>query len=124
MPLTYDIVAESPQVRVAASEAVSMPAMIAIMEQVAADPRFRPDFSVTFDLRSATYTAELADGDALVAALRQQKGTFRGRFAVVVPKSLEILTRLYCALATAGGFDRIGCFTSMVEAQTWCKAPS
>ena len=121
MPLGYDIVTEAPQVRVVGSGTVSMSAMIAIIGRVAADPRFHSHFTVTFDLRAATYTAELADGDALAAVLSQKNADFQNRFAVVVPESLHFLVRLYCALTALGGFDKIQCFASMDEAQEWCR---
>jgi hypothetical protein len=123
MPLAYEIVAEDPQVRVVGTGAVSMASMIAIIQQVAADPRFRSQFTVTFDLRATTYTAELADGEALVAVLRQKKTDFQNRFAVVVPDALHVLGKLYCLLAAMGGFDKIKCFPSIEEAQAWCRIP-
>ena len=121
MPLTYDIVAEAPQVRVVGTGAVSMSAMIAVIGEVAADPRFQSHFTVTFDLRAASYTAELADGDALAGVLGQKKTDFQNRFAVVVPESLHFLARLYCALTALGGFDKIQCFTSIDQAREWCR---
>ena len=121
MALGYDIVAEPPQVRVVGRGEVSMSAMITIIGQVVADPRFHSHFTVTLDLRTATYTADLADGDALASVLRQKKTDFQNRFAVVVPESLHFLARLYCALAVIGGFDRIQCFTNMAQAQEWCR---
>ena len=124
MGLRYDIVAEAPQVRVVGAGPVTMSAMIAIIGQIAENPRSRSHFTVTFDLRAATYIADLADGDALVAVLRQKKTEFQNRFAVVVPESLHLLARLYCALATIGGFDKIQCFTNMDQAQEWCRTQS
>ena len=121
MPLSYEIVEETPQVRVSGTEAVTMPEMIGIMEEVAADTRFHSDFTVTLDLRMATYTAELSDGDALAAVLNQKKMDFRNKVAVIVPQSLHFLVRLYCALTALGGFDKIQCFTSMDEALKWCR---
>jgi hypothetical protein len=121
MGLGYDIVDEDSQVRVVGTGIVTMSGMIAIFQKVAEDPRFRSYFTVTFDLRKATYRAELADGDALVAVLNQKKTDFQNRLAVVVPESLHLLARLYCALTTLGGFDKIQCFTSMNQAQEWCR---
>ena len=121
MALSYNIVSEAPQARIVSHGAVTMSAMIDSVERLAADPRFDPQFTVTLDLREATYTAELADGDALSAVLNRKKGRFQNRFAVVVPEALHFLARLYCALATVGGFDKIRCFTSMDEAETWCR---
>ena len=71
-----------------------MTAMIAVIERVAADPRFRSEFTVIFDLRAATYEAELADGEALAAVLGKKRADFQNRFAVVVPESLHFLARL------------------------------
>lgn len=121
MPLSYEIIAEAPQVRVVATGAVSMSEMIAVIGRVAADSGFDPHFTVTFDLRAATYTAELDDGYALAAVLSQKKKRFQNRFAVVVPECLHALTNLYCALVTVGGFNRIQCFTSMDQAREWCR---
>jgi len=98
-----------------------MSAMIGIIQQVSTDPHFRSHFTVTLDLRSATYTAELADGDALATVLKQKKKDFQNRFAVVVPESLHIMAKLYCLLTSMSEFDKIQCFTSMDEAQEWCR---
>jgi len=68
-----------------------MTAMIAVIGWVVADPRFRSDFTVTFDLREATYDAELADGETLAAVLGKKRTDFQNRFAVVVPESLHLL---------------------------------
>ena len=122
MGLGYDIVDEAPYVRVVGTGAVSMSGMIAIFQKVAEDPRFHSHFTVTFDLRKATHRAELADGDVLAAVLNQKKTDFQNRLAVVVPESLHLLARLYCALTTLGGFDKIQCFTSLDQAQDWCRA--
>jgi len=98
-----------------------MSGMIDILAEVVADPRFQSHFTVTFDLRGVAYTAELSDGDTLAAVLKQKKTDFQNRFAVVVSESLHFLGRLYCTLATVGGFDKIKCFTSMVQAEAWCR---
>ena len=121
MPLSYVIVDEAPQVRVVGTGSLSMSAMISVMREVAADPLFHSHFTVTFDLREASYTAELADGDTLAAVLRQKKSDFQNRFALVVPESLHFLAKLYCSLVTMGGFENIKSFTSMDRAQEWCR---
>ena len=121
MPLHFDINSAESHVRITGTGSLTMGAMIAVIQQVAEDPSFRSHFTVTLDLRAATYTAELSDGDALVAVLRQKKSDFQNRFAVVAPESLHFLARLYCALATMGGFDRIQCFTNIEEAHAWCR---
>jgi hypothetical protein len=121
MPLRYEIVAAERHVRIEGRGSVTMPGMIAVVERVAADPGFKPEFTVVFDLREASYAADLQDGDALAAILRQKKSDFRSRFAVVVPESLHFLAKLYCQLANIAGFDRIRCFTAMEEARQWCR---
>ena len=121
MGLGYAIVDEAPQVRVVGAGAVSMSGMIAIFQEVAEDPCFHSHFTATFDLRKAKYRAELADGDILSAVLNQKRTDFQNRLAVVVPESLQLLARLYCALTSLGGFDKIQCFTSMEKAQEWCR---
>jgi hypothetical protein len=121
MPLSYDIVDQAPQVRIVGDGVMTMPGMIAVIAQVAADARFQSNFTVTFDLRKARYTAELADGEALAAVLRQKKTDFQNRFAVVVPESLQLLAKLYCLLAAVGGFEPIQCFTDMGKAEAWCR---
>ena len=121
MPLSYEIVDEAPQVRVTGTGPVTMTGMIDIIGKVALDPFFHSHFTVTLDLREAKYTAELADGDALSAVLNQKKSDFQNKFAVVVPEALHFLARLYCALTTLGGFDKIQCFTNMDEAHYWCR---
>ena len=84
MGLGYDIADGDPQVRVFGTGIVTMSGMITIFQKVAEDPLFHSHFTVTFDLRKATYRAELADGDALVAVLNQKKTDFQNRLAVVV----------------------------------------
>lgn len=121
MGLSYAIVDEAPEVRVVGSGSVSMSEMIAIFQEVAEDPDFHSYYTVIFDLRTATYRAKLADGDVLSAVLNQKKTDFQKRLAVVVPESLHLLARLYCALTTLGGFDKIQCFTNMNQAQAWCR---
>lgn len=121
MQIDYDILDEAPEVRIVANGAVSMSGMITTIQSVPDDPRFQSQFTVTFDLREASYTAELADGDALAAVLGEKNTDFQNRFAVVVPESLHFMARLYCALTKLGGFDQIQCFTSMDDAQAWCR---
>jgi len=124
MPLGYEIVSQTPQVRVVATGAVSMSEMIAIFDRVADDHRYSPHFTLTFDMRAASYTAQLSDGDALVAVLKRRSAEFQNRLALVVPESLHLLGRLYCTLVSVGGFDRIRCFTDMDQAEAWCVAES
>ncbi len=121
MPVEYEIFSEAMQVRVVGTGAVSMATMIAIFDQIAADNQFHSHFTVLLDLRTATYRAELADGDALAAVLKQKRTDFQNRLALVVPKSLHLLARLYCSLVTLGGFDKIQCFTSIDDAEEWCE---
>ena len=80
MGLSYDIDPQEAHVRIIGTGPVSMPGMIAVVEQVAADPRFQSDFRVIFDLRAAKYTAELNDGDELAAVLRQKRSDFQNKF--------------------------------------------
>jgi hypothetical protein len=119
--LSYDIDPQEGHVRIVGTGTVSMPSMIAVVERAAADPRFRSRFTVVFDLREAQYTAELSDGDALAAVLKEKRTDFQNRFALVVPESLHVLARLYCVLAGMGGFDKIRCFTDLREAREWCR---
>ena len=122
MSLSYVINPEKSHVQVFGAGKVTMPAMIEIIQKVAADSRFSPQFTVIFDLRGVQYTAELADGDALATVLRQRKNNFQNRFAVVVPEHLQVLAKLYCLLANMGGFDKIMPFTDMVKAGEWLSA--
>lgn len=101
---------------------VSMSEMITTIRGIPADSRFRPEFTVTLDIRKAAYTAELADGDLLSGVLREKRNEFQNRFAVVVPESLHFMARLYCALTKLGGFEKIQCFTDMDAAREWCVA--
>ena len=122
MPLLYDIQPSVPQVRVTGSGRVSMPEMIAVVDRIAADNRFRSDFAVIFDIRQCEYTAELADGDMFVQALHRRQESFQNRFALVVPDSLLVLASLFCLLAQVGGVDRIKSFTRIEDAGDWCAA--
>lgn len=121
MAVKYDIASEVQQVRVVGTESVSMAEMIAIFDQIASDPNFHSHFTVLVDLRTARYTAELADGDALVAVLKQKRTDFQNRLALVVPQSLHVLAKLYCAMVTLGGFEKIQSFTCIDQAEEWCR---
>ncbi|MCE9614285.1 MAG: hypothetical protein K8T26_08415 [Lentisphaerae bacterium] len=123
MALHYEIDPPAGRVQIVGQDVVTMTGMIAIVEAVASDARFRPHYTVLFDLRHARYTAELRDGDALAAVLKLKKNDFQNRFAVVVSPSLHILAKLYCLLADMAGFDHIQCFTDFAEAETWCQSP-
>ena len=123
MALTYEIDKQVERARITGTRKVTMSSMIDVVQQVADDPGFSSHFTVIFDLREAEYTAELSDGDALAAVLRQKTDRFLNRFAVVVPESLHFLARLYCALTGLAGFDKIKCFTDMAEAERWCGSP-
>lgn len=120
MPVTHEIDVPAAHVRIIGSGKVSMADMIAGVERVPQDPQFRSHFTVMFDLRATSYTAELSDGDALAAVLRRKKDDFQNKFAVVVPESLFFLAKLYCLLSTMGGFYKIQCFTDLAEARRWC----
>ena len=98
---------------------LTMPDMIAVVDQIADDPRFRSDFPVLFDIRDAEYTAELNDGNEFVAALDRREIAFQKRFALVVPPSLQVLGTLFCLLAQAKGVDRLKCFTDTRAAREW-----
>lgn len=121
MPVSYDIFSDDMHVKVVGTGKVSMSAMISLFDEIVADDRFRSHFTILVDLRSAKYTAEMADGDALAAVLRQKRTDFQNRLALVVPESLRVLARLYCALVKLGGFEQIRCFTEMEEAKGWYK---
>ncbi len=123
MPVEYEIISDAMQARVVGTGAVSMAAMITIFDRIAADPLFHSHYTTLVDLRTARYTAELADGDALTAVLRQKKTDFQNKLALVVPESLHLLARLYCSLVTLGGFDKIHCFTDIEKAEEWLKIP-
>ena len=124
MSLDYTIDADKRHVRITGHGPLTMPAMIDLVDQVAADFRFDSGFSVIFDMTRAAYTAELSDGDAFVAALKRRLADFQSQFALAVPPDLHFLARMYCVLATLGGFDRMKCFTSLAEAESWCGLSS
>lgn len=123
MSLQHEIDMQEEQVRILGTGTLSMPEMVASVDQVAADPRFRSHFTVILDLRQANYTAELDDGDTFAAALKRKQRDFQNKFALVVPEPLHILARLYCALASVGGISRMKCFTDMEKARFWCRTP-
>ena len=122
MPLRYEIDPHAEIARVWGDGNITMPAAIATIQEVAADPLFKPHFKVVFDLRRCGYTAELKDGDELAEVLRQRKNNFQNSFAVVVPQSLHILAHLYCLLSKMAGFDKIMAFTDMSEAEQWLRS--
>lgn len=122
MPVGYDIISDDMHVNVVCTEKVSMSEMISIFDEIAADSRFQSNFTVLVDLRSARYTAELADGDALASVLKEQRTDFQNRLALVVPDSLHLMARLYCALVKLGGFEKINCFRNTEDAEEWYKA--
>ena len=64
MGLRYEIDLAAARVQIIGTGRLSMPAMIAVVDEVAMDPRFCTHFTVIFDIRNADYTAELNDGDA------------------------------------------------------------
>ena len=109
--------------RVTGAGKLSMPAMIAVVDAIAADPRFRSHLPVLFDIRQGDYTAELNDGDAFVAALKRRDADVQGRVALVVSESIHVLARLFCLLAEVSGIDRLRCFTNIGEARRWCGLP-
>jgi len=121
MGLSYDIDQAAEQVRIVGTGRLTMPEMFNMVDQAADDPRFRSNFTVVFDIRSAGYTAEMQDGEAFVAALRRRDADFRNRFALVVPESLHVLAKLFCVLARVGGVDRMECFVEMDKALAWCR---
>ena len=120
MPLQYEINPADETVHVIGTGMLLMPEMIAVVDEVAEDPAFHPDFCMLFDLRDGDYNAELRDGDAFVAALKRRMSNFQNRFALIVPPHLHFLAKLYSVLAEVGGFDQMKCFTDMDEARKWC----
>jgi len=120
MAIHYTIHPEERYVHIKAFGPQTMADMIAVVDQVAEDPRFLSDYCVIFDLLSGDYTAELRDGDDFVAALKRRSADFQNRVALLVPKSLHALGKLYSVLAAVGGFNRMNCFTDCGEAMAWC----
>jgi hypothetical protein len=119
MGIGYSIDPSRAQVDVMGTGRLTMPEMIAVVDQIADDPQFCSDFPVVFDIRDADYRAELDDGNEFVAALDRREGAFQKRFALVVPESLQPLATLFCLLAEVKGIDRVKCFTDMREAHEW-----
>ena len=119
MGIHYNINASQARVEAVGSGKLTMPEMIAAVDEIAADARFHSGFSVVFDIQDAQYTAALDDGNAFVAALERRAGNFQKRFALVVPESLHVLGRLFCLLAQVKGIDRIQCFTDLAAAREW-----
>ena len=120
MTLCNEIDPLKEHVRITGKGTVTMPEMITAVDQVAEDTRFRSHFTVILDIRDANYTAELADGDAFVAALKRREQAFQNRFVLLVSKPLQILATLFCLLAKTSGVDRMKCFTDITEAGEWC----
>jgi hypothetical protein len=123
MPLRYDIDSTKAHVHIIGTDRVTMPEMVEAVDRVAVDRRFCSHFTVIFDLRDAEYTAELNDGNVFVAALKRRQDNFQGRFALLLPASLQVLGSLYCLLAEVAGIDRMKCFTAVDEARKWCGLP-
>jgi hypothetical protein len=120
MGVSYEIDTSRAHVRITGSGKVTMPEMIAAVDRVAEDQRFRSDFGVILDLRLADYTAELNDGNAFVSALRRREQNFQNQFVLLVPNSLHILGSLFCLLAETSGVDRMKCTTDSKQASAWC----
>jgi len=121
MGLDYTIDPSAAQVSVVGSGHLSMSQMLAVVERVAEDPRFRSQYTVIYDIRRSDYAARLEDGDAFAATLKRREASFQNRFALVVPESLHMLARLYCVVASVAGVDRLKCFTDMEAAAAWCR---
>lgn len=119
MGIRYSIDPSRAMVCVIGAGRLTMPEMIAVVDQIAEDRQFRSDFPVVFDIREAEYTAEIEDGNAFVAALDRRESAFQKRFALVVSPALELLGTLFCLLAQVKGIDRIKCFTDVDDARTW-----
>lgn len=102
--------------------AVTMAGMIAFVEQVAADPRFRPQYTVILDLRRADYAADFEDGEKLAASLKRRRTDFQNKFAVVVADELYLLGKLYCVMSRMGGFEKLQCFKDLDQARAWCRS--
>jgi len=120
MALHYDIDAGAGCVRIAGAGPLSMTEMVAMVDTVAEDARFRPHYGVIFSLLNATYAADLPDGDIFADALKRRQKDFQGPFALVVPPGLHVLAQLFCVMARTGGFDRMRCFLDAAEAEDWC----
>ena len=123
MPLSYNIAEQEQQVVITGNGAVTMAGMISFVQQVAADPQFRPHYTVILDLRNADYAADLEDGDKLATTLKQKRTDFQNKFAVVVSDPLYLLAKLYCVLSRMGGLENIQCFNNLEQARAWCRSP-
>ena len=121
MRLSYDIDPSAAQARITGHGQLTMAQMLAVVDQVAEDARFRSHYTVVYDIRDVDYAAQLDDGDAFATTLKRREANFQNRIALVVPESLHLLARLYCVVARVAGVDRIQCFTDMEEALTWCR---
>jgi len=124
MSLEYTIDPKEGLVHIQGVGELSMPAAIAIFEKIAADTHFQSHFRVLFDVRLARYTAELSDGDELVAVLRKKDRAYQNKVAVVVPEFLHVIAKLYCLLSITAGFDRIMTFTELDQAKAWLSGSS
>lgn len=122
MAMRYSIDTAAGRVHIRGVGTLTMPAMIAAVDEVAADREFCSQFTLVFDISGGNYTAELDDGDAFVNLLKRRQDDFRGRLALVVPDSLVVLANLYCLLARVAGIDRMRSFTDVQEAERWCDA--
>ena len=120
MAIDYTIHPEQRYVHVIGTGKQTMPGMIAVVDAVADDPEFNPDYTVLFDLHNGDYTAELRDGDDFVSALKRRMPDFQNLFVLLVPGHLHVLAKLYSILAAAGGFDRMKCTVDVNEALEWC----
>ena len=120
MTISYTIHPEQCYVHVIGVGQQTMGEMIAVVDALAEDLTFNPNYSVIFDISNGDYTAELKDGDEFVAALKRRMSDFKNKFALVVPPHLQVLAKLYSVLATVGGFDRMQCFLDIDQARQWC----
>jgi hypothetical protein len=120
MGLRYEIDARGTSARIVGTGILTMPEMIASVDQLTADGRFQPHFPVVVDFRDIDYNADLNDGDEFVAALKRLEPLLQNKMALVVPEHLQLLATLFCLLAKMGGMDRMKCFTSLKEALDWC----
>lgn len=122
MPLKYNIAEQEQQAVITADGSVTMTGLNAFIQQVPADPRFRPHYTVILDLRTANYVADFEDGEKLAAVLKQKRTDFQNKFAVVVPDELYLLAKLYCVMSRMGGFEKIQCFNDLEQAHAWCRS--
>ena len=120
MAIAYSVDSATAHVRLVGTGVVTMSMVVSTFDQIATDPAFRPHFTVLIDNRQSSYTAELQDGDELVLALKRRRDDFPSPVALLVPKSLHVLARLYCLLIETSGIHTVRCFTDMAEALQWC----